>query len=239
MSVAAVLDPPVVGDARSPGPPKLSSAELHCAQAATLAEPPIGRDPVPAVLVAAVDLIYGRRRSLAKFKVLERLAPVPYQAWERAAYRALTRLQRHTGLARRVFDCILEARAQQDNEAWHLLILQDLLQAQDVKRDFLRQRLLARVIRAPYRLLCWILFLVRPAWSYGLNAHFEDHAEREYMAFVAEHPEFEAQPFSNSLAADYGSYDSVADVLRQIGHDERVHKQESRCAQQRAQCCSG
>jgi hypothetical protein len=27
--------------------------------------------------------------------------------------------------------------------------------------------------------------------------------------------------------ADYGSFQSLADLFRQIGHDERVHKQES------------
>jgi hypothetical protein len=31
-------------------------------------------------------------------------------------------------LARRVFDRIVEARADQDNEQWHLLIMQDLVQ---------------------------------------------------------------------------------------------------------------
>lgn len=38
----------------------------------------------------------------------------------------------------------------------------------------------------------------------------EDHAEHESM-----------------FAADYGRYASPADVFRQIGYDERVHKEES------------
>ena len=58
-----------------------------------------------------------------------------------------------------------------------------------------------------------------------------DHAEREYMAYVAAHLEMEDQPFESLAAADNGSYASVADVLRQIGHDERVHKLESTAAQ--------
>jgi hypothetical protein len=60
----------------------------------------------------------------------------------------------------------------------------------------------------------------------GLNADFEDHAEHEYMTLVAEHAEWENDPFTSAFEAD-GSFDSLADLFRQIGHDERVHKQES------------
>jgi hypothetical protein len=73
----------------------------------------------------------------------------------------------------------------------------------------------------------WLLFVIRPEWSYRLNADFEDHAEHEYMAYVAEHPELETQPDPGSYAAQYGQYGSLADLFRQIGHDERVHKLDS------------
>ena len=71
------------------------------------------------------------------------------------------------------------------------------------------------------------MYVLRPAWSYQLNADFEDHAEHEYMTLVTEHPEWESQPFISAFEADYGSFESLADLFRQIGHDERVHKQES------------
>jgi hypothetical protein len=47
------------------------------------------------------------------------------------------------------------------------------------------------------------------------------------MTLVTEHPEWEKQPFTSEFEADYGSFESLADLFRQIGHDERVHKQES------------
>ena len=37
-----------------------------------------------------MDFLYGRGRTLSKFKVLEVIARVPYQAWEHVAYIALT-----------------------------------------------------------------------------------------------------------------------------------------------------
>lgn len=209
------------------GPPKLRPAELRAAQQHTLAQPRIRYDPVTRLLVAMVNLIYGRAGSIAKFKVLEILAPMPYQAWERVAYHAFTRFHRYNAVARRVLDAIAEARAQQDNEAWHLLIMESLLAAQGFRQGTIRFRLLPRLMAGPYRLLCWTLVVVRPAWSYRLNASFEDHAEREYMSFVAAHPELETQPCDGEALAGYGRYGSVADLLRQVGHDERIHKLES------------
>ena len=34
-------------------------------------------------------------------------------------------------------------------------------------------------------------------------------------------------PYTDSLGGDFGTYDSLADLFRQIGHDERLHKLES------------
>ncbi|MBV9012445.1 MAG: hypothetical protein JO272_10420 [Pseudonocardiales bacterium] len=47
------------------------------------------------------------------------------------------------------------------------------------------------------------------------------------MELVAEHPEWENTPFKSVFADDYGHFDSLADLFRQIGHDEHVHKLES------------
>ena len=210
-----------------PAPPKLRSAELATAQRQTLAQPHFRYDPVTRMLVAMVELIYAGQPAIAKFKVLEMLAPVPYQAWERLAYKAFTRLHRRTAVARRILGAIAEARAQQDNEAWHLLIMETLLAAQGFRQGFLRYRLMPRLMAGPYRLLCWTFLVIRPAWSYRLNASFEDHAERQYMSFVASHPELDATGYDREALAGYGQYRSVADLLRQVGHDERIHKQES------------
>ena len=44
---------------------------------------------------------------------------------------------------------------------------------------------------------------------------------------MQEHPEWEDTPYSSSFVDDFGHYDSLADLFRQIGYDERLHKQES------------
>jgi hypothetical protein len=216
--------------ANPPGPPKLSPDALRRAQAETLRAPRF-RYSIPArLLFWMVDVIYGRQRTLRKFIVLEIVARVPYQAWERAAYGALTRVHPRLRLAGRIFERVVETRAQQDNEQFHLLILEELAQRQGLARPVLRFRLLPWLMAVGYYQLAWLLYVCWPAPSYRLNAAFEDHAEHDYMLFVTEHPDWEGQPCDGSFAAGYGHHGSLADLFRQIGHDEQVHKLESLAA---------
>jgi ubiquinol oxidase len=223
MTTAILLDRPEV----PVGPPKFTARELRDAQEQTLSTPRLRYSILAKALFKAMDLTYGRSRTLVKFTMLEFIARVPYQAWERMGYLALARHRRRSALATRVFERIVQTRAEQDNEQWHLLILQDLVQRRGLRQSFLRHRLAPWLIAFFYYHVSWLLFLIRPEWSYRLNADFEDHAEHEYMAYVAEHPELEAEPDPGTYAAGYGHYDSLADVLRQIGHDERIHKFDS------------
>ena len=146
--------------------------------------------------------------------MLELVARVPYQAWEQAAYIAITHVHEQTGMARRIYDRIAESRAQQDNEQWHLLILDELITRTGTREGRLRFFVLPQAIAFVYYQVSWLTFVLRPAWSYRLNADFEDHAEHEYATLVSEHPEWETEPFVSQFTADYGEYASVADVFR-------------------------
>ncbi len=209
---------------RPAGPPTLSSPALRHAQALTLDSPRRRPDPFSRLMFASVNLLYGRRGSLAKFLVLEHLARIPYQTWERVAQRAIARTKGRSRVARRIMDRVVEARAQQDNEQFHLLIIDELLSRDDVAAGRFRHRILPRLLAGPWHVFTWLLHIVRPSWSFRLNATFEDHAEHEYMRFVADHPELDLQPVRCDAAREYGEFASVGDLLRQIGHDERVHK---------------
>jgi hypothetical protein len=206
---------------------RLSPAQLREEQAKTLAAPAMPYGPLVALFFAAMDLLYGRARSWSKFKVLEVIARVPYQAWEHVAYIAITHTYERGNFARRVFERVQECRQQQDNEQWHLLILAEWVDRHDIREGFVRYGLIPQMIAFAYYQISWLLYVVKPAWSYRLNAKFEDHAEREYMRFVQEHPELESVPFDSTFKKDYADLPSIADVMRQIGYDERIHKEES------------
>ena len=118
---------------------------------------------------------------------------MPYQAWENVAYVAVTH-RPPARFARRVFDRVRVSRWEQDNEQWHLLILEELT-ADAPRHPWVKGRLLPQVLAFVYYQLSWIMYSIRPTWSYRLNADFEDHAEHECALLVAEHPEWEATPY--------------------------------------------
>ena len=206
---------------------KPKTRQLKEEQQKTLGQPRLEYGLLARLLFFGMDLVYGRKRTLSKFKVLEVVARVPYQSWEHVAYIAMTHTHEEPHFARRIFEFVSESRHQQDNEQWHLLILVEMISRQGLKEGFLRFRLIPQLLAFFYYHVSWLLYVIRPSLSYELNAHFEDHAEHEYMEFVRENPGLETTPFESDFEADYGSFDSQADLFRQIGLDERQHKLES------------
>jgi len=206
---------------------RLEPAQLRAEQDATLASPRRRASLSAKGLFAVMDLLYGKERTLPKFRVLELVARVPYQAWENVAYVAMTHTAREHDFARRIFDKVRVSRFEQDNEQWHLLILEEMVDQQPERLGFVRHRIIPQILAFAYYQLSWFMYALRPTWSYRLNADFEDHAEHEYALLVQEHPEWEDTPYEGSFIDDYGRYESLADLFRQIGYDERMHKVES------------
>ena len=183
---------------------------------------------VPVQLVSAVrDLDLHFRQLHAKDNV-----PVETQRWcseeeKEVPYEAITHSYEDRDFARRIFERVQEARHQQDNEQWHLLILEEWIHRQHIPEMFFLHRIVPQAIAFLYYQISWLLYVIKPSWSYRLNVEFEDHAEREYMLFAREHPELESEPFESDFKKDYGDFPMMADVIRQIGYDERMHKEES------------
>ena len=173
----------------------LSPSQLRIEQDRTLATPP-HRYSLPAlILFRLIDVIYGPARSWQKFKVNEITARMPYQAWEQVAYSAITHTHDEEEYARRIFERVKESREQQDNEQWHLLIIQEWIDRKHLPESKMKHRLIPRLLAFGFYHVTWLLYALRPGWSYRFNSDLEDHAEREYMTFVREHPELEQEPF--------------------------------------------
>ena len=205
----------------------MGTLTLQEEQERTLSAPRLRYGLLARLLFLGMDVLYGRKRTLSKFKVLEVIARVPYQAWQHVAYIAITHKYEEPAFARRISEFASESRHAQDNEQWHLLMLAEMIKEQGLEEGFLRYRLLPQVIALFYYHVSWLLYVIHPRWSYQLNAHFEDHAEHEYMEFVRENPELEEASFKSAFEGDYGSFASQADLFRRIGLDEREHKEDS------------
>lgn len=203
------------------------TGELKVEQEKTLESPRRGYGFFASMLFSLLDLIYGKGRNFSKFKVLEVIARVPYQAWEQVAYIAMTHTYAMPNFARRIFEFVRESRRQQDNEQWHLFILEELTQRKQIRENFFLFLILPQGMAFLYYHLSWLLYVIKPSWSYALNVDFEDHAEHEYMEFVRENPELEKEPFESAFKTDFGDFRNLADLFRKIGLDERIHKEES------------
>lgn len=206
---------------------RLDGEELKAEQLHTLAQPRRTPSVGAKVLFVTMDLVYGTPRTLEKFRVLELVARMPYQAWENIGYVAVTHTARRPRFARRVFEQVRVNRWEQDNEQWHLFVIEEMLAKQPSRLGWMRRQAIPQVLAFTYFHISWLLYAVRPNWSYRLNADFEDHAEHEYALLVNEHPEWDGTPFVSEFADDFGQYDSVAELFRQVGFDERLHKLQS------------
>src|SRR6266508_793037 len=164
-----------IGDRPPFGPmERLTHDRLVAEQQVRLASPRRRYSLSARALFLIMDRLYGPARSLEKFRVLELVARVPYQAWENVAYVAVTHTARQPGFARRVFDRVRTARWEQDNEQWHLLIMEELTDRdRDTRQPFIRSRVIPQILAFAYYQLSWFMYAVRPAWSYRLNADFE------------------------------------------------------------------
>lgn len=174
-----------------------------------------------------MDWIAGKKVTLAKTKLIEILASIPYRAWEVRQYGRLTRLFRKKEVVEEALRIMEWGREAQDNEYWHLRVIHEKMKEDGVKEAWYFFPLIPFVMVISYVLITQFMALVNIRRAFLFNAEFEDHAEHVYAQFVAENPQWENQPVHNELVKQYGDLNTWADVFRRIGLDERDHRNDS------------
>jgi ubiquinol oxidase len=178
-------------------------------------------------LFLAMDLVAGRKTTLAKAKLLEMLASIPYRQWEVFQYGRMTQGYCVPAVVQEARQIIAWGREAQDNEYWHLLVIQEKMRADGLSDPWYLSPPIPWLIVRTYVIMAWLLAHVSLRRAFLFNAEFEDHAEHVYAQFVAEHSEWETQPVHNVLVAEYGAFNTWADVFRRVGLDERDHRNQS------------
>lgn len=205
----------------------LSPAELREHQERYLSTPTYKYGLPARLLFWTAGKVFPQGRSFEFFAFVELVARVPYMAWEHVGHIAQTQTHRDHEFGRKIQDRVYLARDEQDNEFWHLLIMEEFLDAKGYKRRWFFDKVFPQILSFLYYQLSWLLFVVKPEWSYRLNSDFEDHAMRQYALFVEEHPEFDEMTWESKYRGDYGFHATVGDMLRQIAVDEEQHKDHS------------
>jgi ubiquinol oxidase len=179
------------------------------------------------VFFLSIDLITGRTITLPKVKLIEILAAIPYRSWETRQYARMTRHYRDLALvheARIILEWVREA---QDNEYWHLLVVNEKMKAEGIRDPWYLFQPIPYLMAGFYAVLMNVMALVSIRSAFLFNAQFEDHAEHVYAQFVDEHREWEQQPVNNEQVRERGDLLTWADVFRRIGLDERDHRNRS------------
>lgn len=176
---------------------------------------------------AMMDIITGKKMTLAKAKVIETLASIPYRAWECREYARMTRNYKDGALVPEARGIMEWGREAQDNEYWHLLVINEKMKEDGLSDPWYLFPVVPFFMVLTYSLMSKLFAFFNISGAFLFNAQFEDHAEHEYAEFVEAHPEWDSQPVKSPLVKEYGEYETWGDVFRRIGLDERDHMNSS------------
>lgn len=207
--------------------------DMKIEQERTLKSPVLKPNCILRFMYITMDIIYGSKPSLFKCKVIEILARYPYWSWELGAYKKIS--SRYLSSTYQKLDDTTEmylrhinmGREAQDNEQWHLMIIEDIIGQKKIPQPWLKATFLPSAMVFFYFIICRLIYYIRPEWQFAMNALFESHAEHEYMRMVKDNPSWETESIDSAFYAHYPKQKTMADLFRRIGLDEREHMQDS------------
>ncbi|MBA7576992.1 hypothetical protein ES708_18838 [subsurface metagenome] len=174
-----------------------------------------------------MDIITGKKVTLAKVKLIETLASIPYRAWEIRQYKRMTRKYQDISFVEKARKIMMWGREAQDNEYWHLLVVNEKMKEDNAKDPWYLVPIVPLLMVSTYVLISRTLAIFSISRAFLFNTEFEDHAEHVYAKFVEDHPEWDTQPVNSNLVKEYGDFQTWGDVFRRIGLDERDHMNNS------------
>lgn len=135
------------------------------------------------LLVGAGNLVYGKKPSYEKFKAVEVIARIPYQAWEWVSYMFLTAMYGNEEKAIRLTHTSRFGRIAQDNETMHVVVLSQIAKREGHVGLF-RHYLIPLLFSFFYYLVSAILYTLHRRSALELNYLFESHAYEQYSEFI-------------------------------------------------------
>lgn len=179
-------------------------------------------------LVLCGNIVYGEKPSYLKFRAVEVIARVPYHSWASAAFTLLTHFYADETRATELSKLTRYARMAQDNETMHVIVISQL--ARECGRTgFIRYTLIPMLFAFWYFAASYVLFLIRPRWSFELNYLFESHAFEQYDRFLRDNEhELKNKPILSDFLAWYGRNPrSQYEFFESVRNDELIHRNQS------------
>ncbi|OGZ03948.1 MAG: hypothetical protein A2648_01625 [Candidatus Lloydbacteria bacterium RIFCSPHIGHO2_01_FULL_41_20] len=180
------------------------------------------------LLVRLGNIMYGHEPSYLKFRSIEITARVPYCSWSSAVYTLLTFFYFDERKAIKLSSIARYAGIAHDNETMHLIVISHLARAEK-RAGRIRHALLPIFFSIFYFCAIYILFLVRPRWSFELNYLFEQDAFNQYSRFLDLHDEdLKNKLIESKFLEWYGrNPKNQYDFFRSVRNDEIIHRNQS------------
>lgn len=179
-------------------------------------------------LVTCGNVVYGSKPSYLKFRAVEVIARVPYHSWEHAAFTLLTFFYTDEHRALMLSKMSNYVRIAQDNETMHVIVISQLAHIHE-RAGFIRHTLIPLIFAFFYFTASYMLYLIRPRWSYELNFLFESHAFAQYQEFITtREEELKGRTILSEFLSQYGRHPiSQYDFFKSVRNDEIIHRNES------------
>lgn len=172
------------------------------------------------------NVVYGSEPSYLKFRAVEVIARVPYHSWASVAYTLLTRFYTDEKKATTLSELAKYARFAQDNETMHVVVISQLEKDAGNGAGLIRHSLIPMLFAFIYFWKSYLLYLIKPRYSYELNYLFEQHAFLQYDRFLTTNEtELKSRPVNSQFLAWYGrSFANQYEFFRSVRNDELIHR---------------
>ena len=180
------------------------------------------------LLVGAGNFVYGKKPSYEKFKAVEVIARIPYQAWEWVSYALLTAMYGNEEKAINLSYTSQFGRFAQDNETMHVVVMSQITKREGQQGIF-RHYLIPLLFSSFYYVVSAFLYFVHRRSALELNYLFESHAYDQYSQFIEEYGEELKKRHVESKFLDfYGrSCLNEYELFCSIRDDELIHRNRS------------
>lgn len=180
------------------------------------------------ILVGAGNFVYGKKPSYEKFKAVEVIARIPYQAWEWVSYMFLTAMYGDEKKAINLTYTSRFGRIAQDNETMHVVVMSQICKEEGFGGIF-RHYFIPLLFSFFYYIVSSVLYTVKRKSALELNYLFESHAYEQYSEFIKEHGEkMKGKEVKSEFLKFYGRecLDEY-ELFCSIRDDELIHRNRS------------
>jgi ubiquinol oxidase len=181
------------------------------------------------LVVTAGNLVFGHEPSYLKFRAVEVIARVPYHSWHSAMFTLQTLYYSNESRAMSLSQTAQFARLAAENETMHVIVISQLAQQGGQYGNAVVHTAIPMLFAFFYFWASYILYMIRPKYSYQLNYLFEDHAYDSYSRFLELHgEELKKKSIDSKFLRWYGRHPANQyEFFVSVRNDELIHRNKS------------